>query len=298
MREAIATAAGAGGRGQPVRRRQGRQGPDRAVHARRSAGPSTAAGVAVALRGRDRRRWSSTRAIPTRRRRRSRRSRPDADGATRRAPRRGWRGSCSASALAWPGAEHRWLKATAILPGEAPRGREAAPRPRPRRAAAPRAGRGDAARRARAAIGEARMVERTIVVSGEPAAQQSPSTTAPRWSPTPTTPAIPRRRCRHRPPCRGRLLRRAAPRRLPAARPARARQPADRRARALRRRRPRPPRHRHQRARCSRPPDAIRPAFGEGSCERHVAGGARGGHPARASSSCPRWPSTSTPRPT
>ena len=43
--------------------------------------------------------------------------------------------------------------------------------------------------------------------------------------------------------------------------------------------RPRPPRHRHQRARRSRPPDAIGPAFGEGSCARHVAAARAAGIP-------------------
>ena len=115
------------------------------------------------------------------------------------------------------------------------------------------------------AIGEARSIERTIVVSGEPArAGARRRGAAPRWSPTPTTSGHVEAALAGiaRAEARGAELRRPAPRRLPAARPARARPPADRRARALRRDRPRPPRHRHQRPRArarrtrSSPPSA------------------------------------------
>ena len=43
--------------------------------------------------------------------------------------------------------------------------------------------------------------------------------------------------------------------------------------------RPRPPRHGHQRAGRWRRPSAIRPAFGEGSCARHVAAAREAGVP-------------------
>ena len=46
------------------------------------------------------------------------------------------------------------------------------------------------------------------------------------------------------------------------------------------------------------PPDAIGPAFGEGSCARHVAARPRGRASPTRSRSWPRWRSTSTPPPT
>ena len=88
------------------------------------------------------------------------------------------------------------------------------------------------------AIGEARAIERTIVVSGDPVAQEIAAEVGAEVVPDPA-----RRRPRRggaggdRPRrSRRRRLRRPPPRRLPAARPARARPAADRRARALRRR--------------------------------------------------------------
>ena len=64
------------------------------------------------------------------------------------------------------------------------------------------------------------------------------------------------------------------------------------RARALGADRARPPRHRHQRA-AAHPARGARPAFGPGSCQRHVEHAERRGRGPRSSRSA-RWRSTST----
>ena len=98
---------------------------------------------------------------------------------------------------------------------------------------------------------QARTIERTIVVTGDPIAQGLAAEVGAEVVPDPDRhQPRPRRPGRHRPGRgRGRRVRRPAGRRLPAAGPARARPAADRRPRALRRHRPRPPRARHQRPR-------------------------------------------------
>ena len=169
MREAIAASAAPGRRGQPLRRRRGRQGPDRPLHGRRSAAPrpppasprSTPGLIDGDGRRRGRPRPAAGRDPDP--------GRGDPDGGRARAA----RGSArivldyAASSLDSPS-----LKATAILPVKRFDAAKQRLGRRARRRAAGRRWSAAMVADVLEAIGAARTIERTIVVSGDPVAQE------------------------------------------------------------------------------------------------------------------------------
>ena len=194
----------------------------------------------------------------------------------------------------------RGLKATAVLPVKrfaAAKQRLAAGIDDERRAALVAAMLEDVLE----AIGAARSIERTIVVTGEPVRRRAgASRRAPRCCPTPPTGGHSERgagRNRHAPrppgpsascssPATARCSTRASSEHLLTGVPD-----------ALRRDRPRPPRHRDQRPR----PGATRrdpPGLRRGQLRPPRRRRPRGRRPLRGRGAAPRWRSTSTPRPT